>query len=390
MTRTPSTPWAVLLLATASVAQQGPATQPNPWLPFRNPSRNYEPPQDLYGDLRIMHNLAEAASKDQVSYDEHGRQVIAVHEWQEARERIRSKVPNLGGYLGMVAWESASVEDRAIALYGMFFLDDVSKVFELIPLLPGEPIPKLRERGFVRAVEFLRVHWPQNGADGKPKYGLDWSPWIALLAIDNAGDQAQASWFLTQLAAIRPDTAERLFAEARPALKKLLAGRHAVVREHAQMLVQALDPQHRQPPPDGAGNDVRQRWLADVEYDLLPPIHVVSAGLVDLHPGPDRDRIVEVGRDLLQRDAIGVVSSGKRKDGGHYRGLRLARVPEPLDRLLLPLDAVITNVNAAPVASHEELLAAIEAGVRRGQILVEFVHGGASKVIEYRVRNHPR
>ena len=72
--------------------------------------------------------------------------------------------------------------------------------------------------------------------------------------------------------------------------------------------------------------------------------------------------------------------------GKASRGFKLQRVPEPLDMLQIPQDAVITAINGVPVSDSKGLLETLTKllGNRRA-LLVEFIAGDKAKAIEYRV-----
>ena len=106
-----------------------------------------------------------------------------------------------------------------------------------------------------------------------------------------------------------------------------------------------------------------------------------------LHQSDELDRVGEVGREALTTNEIGETASGKLSSGLYYRGYRINRLPEPLDKLGIPVGAVITSVNSQPVSSAKKLLDITERGLKDGRrVLVEFVLRGQSRVMEYRLR----
>ena len=159
------------------------------------------------------------------------------------------------------------------------------------------------------------------------------------------------------------------------------------IRDEAFELIAAADPKSRPAlPTDSDPSDV-ETWLSAVLYELYPPIRVISNGLIDLYPSADLDEVVEVGTELLKRDGIGSVRNGQTNNGAYYRGFHIGRTPEPLDKLGLPIGAIITSINGQPVSESAQLLEVIKTELEvRLQFLVEYVHDGEMLAIEYRVR----
>ena len=127
-------------------------------------------------------------------------------------------------------------------------------------------------------------------------------------------------------------------------------------------------------------------WLDDVLYDVFPPIRIISPGLVDLYASEDLDQVIEKGRDVLSREAIGEPDSGKLPNGLFYRGFRIATLPRPLNKLGLPVGAVVTTIQGQPVATGAQILTALETWFANSRsVMVEYVEGGRTKAIEYRL-----
>lgn len=377
--------------------------------PFRNPDKNLQPPMELYEELRTMLAIARDPSVKK-SYDEEGREVCDHSAWREAMSRAQIKSARMGGYLAVVCQESGDAGDRALALYGAYWLDSLQDTISILALIPGEPVPHLREEAMLRALPFLRVQLAKNrGGEGgarkaspvdhahgnviggyvyehpdAPLYDFDVAPWCALLETPQARDRAQGLWFLAEVAAIRREYGLAALGLVQHLLPALAIEREAEVRRHARRLLATLDPRERPEPVADAPDDEVRAWVEAVLYEIFPPIRQVSSGLIELYPSKDLDRIIATGKDVLERDAIGQTASGK-VNGMFYRGFKVQRIPEPLDLLRLPKDAVITHVNGQPVTDSATLLRAIEATAGKGSLMVEYVASGQQYAIEYKL-----
>jgi hypothetical protein len=392
------------LFLTATASAQAPSKD---WrMPFRSPETNLEPPLAMYEPLRVMRQLARSG-KVPMRLDDEGIEVSDDPEWRRACQRLLETRQD-AGYLSLVIRESASVEDRAVAFYGAFYQPDPAQVMALIAHIPGEPVRELREEAYRRALDFLRVHLPKvNAGDaasttpaqvgpagvtppkpGEHTYQLDLEPFVALLRVDDPTDRAQGMWFLGEVVRIRPDLADDVLAAVKAWLPELLVAADAGVRAGARSLLALLDPKHRAAPPADATAEAVAAWHAAVMYDVFPPIRPVAPGLTELWPSEDLERVVEVGQRVLLEGSLGDPWSGRLRDGGPYRGLRIAKVPEPLEKLGLEVDQVVTAINGSPVATCAEVLALLKSQVgHRTSFLVEFVAGGRAQAREFRRRS---
>ncbi len=345
-----------------------------------------------------MLELVQKPGEYEVRFDDDGREICTHPLWLRTREAIKGKMFNRAALFGIILRDSRLPNDRRLAAYGTFYCDDPAQIFELIAFFPGEPLREIREEAYRRAIGFLRVHWTKNALprEGVPPdpdypphalYQLEVGPYLALLEVEEARDRAQGLWFLGELCRIRADSAKTVFQHARKPVRALLVAEDRLVRQQARDFVLAVDPAHREPPPHDATDAALLAWLDAVIYEVFPPIRSVSKGRVDLFPSADLDRRVEVGRVARSRAAIGEPEQGKLAGGVLYRGFRVARLPAPLDKLRIPLGAVITAVNGMPVATGAELLAAVEKGVPHRQVLlVEYVRGGRAEAMEFRLQ----
>ena len=361
---------ALAALAAAPTAQAG-------WLPFRKPSQKLETPVEVMELLEPMRRIAEAGEVA-VSFVE-GVEVADSPEWRRLRNELKGKIARKGGQLGAIVWDSISVEDRTTALYGIYYVDDAKATIELIPLIAGEPVYDLRRRHYPRAIEFLNVHWKK----GSP-HTLNAAPFFGLLRTGDVRDEAQGLWFLTRLLELRPEEAVKFLEESQDVLRKLLTSKNDDVRAHARAFLEMVAPQLPAPRRDEDAD--RLRWLDAALYQVLPPLRARGTGVLELYPSEDRDKVVAVGREALRGDSIFLKAQGRTRDGAQYRGLRVARLPEPLEKLGIPLDAVLTALNGSPITDGPALLAQVETLVKTQRaLLLEYVHEGAQRVMEFRL-----
>lgn len=398
-------------LVTAPLASQAAEPEQADWrLPFRNPSQKLDPPENMYRELQVM--LARSrASGVEPYFNKDGIEVCDDNTWREAHRRLLALERQDAGYLSQVIRLSGSVEDREIALYGMYYNRDLSLVMQLINHIPGEPVRRLREDGYLRAARFLSAQLPKKNAGSleewkkirvgpggtmPPKPGeftfeFDEFPFFMLLNTDSPIDQRQALWFLGEVVKARPSTWKDYLAAASPVLYPLALHDDAGVRQSTRDFIALLDPdgEKRKAPGDDAPDSEINAWLDAIMYDIFPPIRHISPGLVDLYPSDDLKAIMATGTRLLQDGSLGDPTSGKTKGKTptYYRGLRIARMPEPLDMLGLKVDWVVTAINGRPVASCAEILNVLKAEKWRRSFMVEYIADGKQHAKEFRRAN---
>ncbi len=369
-------------------------------LPFRNPSGNVEPPEELFADLQAMWNIRKGARRSEISFDDMGREIVDDPRWQRAYEAAQGKMFNMATVFGLMLRDSRVVNYRRLSAYGTFYATNPAHVFELIAFFPGEPEREIREGAFRRAIEYLRVHLPKNkpvtvdgdgeaaaGREPDSLYTLEVYPFVALLDETDFRDQAQGLWFLKEVMAIRPQGAKPILGACVDRLRRLLVSDNAEVRVQAREFLQQADPAHRDAPAEDAGDEALIAWLDAVAYDVFPPVRAMSEGLTDIYPSDDLDRIIEVGTDALERKSIGEPVTGRKRGGGTYRGFRIARLPEPLDKLRLPVGTVITSINGQPVATARSILDMLQISAKaKKRFFVEYVRDGVPMAMEYRLR----
>ena len=385
------------VLATSAIALAAalPAQVPEGLLPFRNPTKDVEVPRELFRDLLLMQATAQNPGDYEVVINHDGREHCTDPTWKKAHRSAMGKMFNMASMFGIVLRDSRHVNHRMLAAYGTFLVDDPQQVFQLIAFFPGEPVREIREAAFRRAIAFLRVHLPKNRPQPSDQehlaptalYQLEAGGFVGLLSVEDPLDQAQGLWFLAELCDIRPDSAPALLGASQEQLRELLVSDNPMVRKEARHFLHRADPQHRPMPAVDADDAALLAWLDAVLHDVFPPIRTVADGRTDLYPSKDLDRIIAVGREVLQQKSIGEPFQGRISAGLYYRGFRVARLPEPLDQLRIPVGAVITAINGQPVATAQSILDVLETVAKsQRMIMVEYVHAGGNHAMEYRLQ----
>ena len=334
--------------------------------PFRTPKGVGHIPgplRDTLTDLQEMRRLAADANKLQLKIDVDGREICSVSSWTTAYENVKANSLKMSGWLGIVMRDDTSVLKRRTAIYGMVYFNNPQEVIELISMLPGEPMRDLREDGFQRALRFLKAHYhkskPQNSRFPDngivvPRYDFNPRPFFLLLDQEDDLDKAQGLWFLAEVLRIRPDLGRIYLQELRERMPGLLLAKNPKVRLRAIEFLATIERQRDRVPDPTAFSDELEKWLKDLEYDLFPPIRHRSLGLVELYPSDDLDAVIKIGRGLLT-DSMLPRASARTKSGTVRYGVRLARLPPPLDKLGLPQNALIVAINAEPIQNAKDL-----------------------------------
>lgn len=384
----------------------GPSLTERDWrLPFRSPSRAIDPPRALYEVLNRMLGAAEDEGAV-LRFDERGIEVCDSQVWRNGFAQLQTMDARTYdiGYLSQIIRESGSATDRKIALYGMFYHPNTSAVMQMLNHIPGEPSRRLREAGYRRAIEYMRVHYRKKnegnledwskirvgpGGQMPPKPG-EWSyefdaiPYFMLLQVDSPLDQRQALWFLGEVVKIRPHLWQKYMQAALLQLYHLAAHDDRSVRQSAIDFLARLDPESRSAPAADDGQDEIKAWIDAVAYDVFPPIRPVSPGLTELYPSDEVTTMLQLGEKVLRNSSLGQPATGKFENGYDYRGLRIDRMPTPLDKLGFEVGNVVISINGQPVASCADVLRVLEALQSSPSFLVEFVHAGKRQAREIR------
>lgn len=384
--------------------------------PFRRPRDAYAPPDEAYRLLRQMQAIAAAPGANK-RYEQ-GRELVDDPRWRQAHAALLQ----LGldaGFLAQIMRLNRNAADRATAFYAAFHVADVDHVFELIAHIPGEPERRTREAALPRAVEFARAWLPRRFGDladdhkkalvaampepGSPAatargivrlpvdqdhlHSVRLVPFLQLLDVDDAIDQAQALWFLKEVFLLRQDLALLWLEPSLPRLEQLLLSPAPAVREQTIGVFAAIGPRGLRPAPEGT--EELLAWADEAAKALFPPIRNLNDAIVQLQPSPERDALVAAGEAALATAAIGDAFAGQRADGSRFRGFRVARVPDELRPLAIPVGAVITAVNGTAVLDGQGLLRTVKEQLRlQGhprKLLVEYELGGGTHAVEYRV-----
>lgn len=389
--------------------------------PFRNPVEVYAPPDRLFALLRRMRSLAESGQFP-THFDAEGREAVDHEGWRDAR----GQVDELGvdaATLAAILRTSKNVDDRATALYATYFCKQPNYVIDLLCHIPGEPERRLRERAMPLAIAWLQQHigkkfgdldadhqkaliqaMPQPGSPAAKAAGitrlpqaddllyvdnLRLYPFFQLLDLDDPLDQAQGLWFLKEVFLLRLDLALRTCEPALPRIRQLMVGDDLRVREQAIGLLAAIGPRNLPTPRPDAPAAELQTWAEQAVRALFPPIRNLNDAIVQLHPSPERDALLEALKKALEGDTVGEPSHGRTKDGMGYRGFLVRQVPEALRPLAIPAGAVITMVNGVMVTDARSLWRVGEQQLRSlphpRRLFVEYVLDGAARAIEYQI-----
>lgn len=386
--------------------------------PFRNPNDVYLPPEELFRNLRIMQDLAEAGRAEK-RFDETGREVVADPAWEKAYQEVW-KIGLDAAYLANIIRLQRHAPDRLTAFYAGFYLANSHQVLQIIEHIPGEPDRNIRQAMFPRAAEFvqkqlgrkfgelsedekkaIRELLPQPGSPAAKAQGLVRPPqdedtlhelrvvpFLQMLDLDDPLDQAQALWFLTQVFRVRLDLALVWLEPSLPRLRQLLTSPDKRVRDQAIALFETIGPKDLRRAPSEARD--LQDWAEEAARALFPPIRNLNDAILQLHPSKERDTIVEAGVKSLETSAIGDAYTGKNADGQWVRGFRLLRLPDELKPLAIPVESVITTVNGVATPNAELLLRTIREQLalqkHPRRLIVEYVLKGAPHAVEYRIQ----
>lgn len=383
-----------------------PATAMASEKPFARPFRYRNPSEDgdlsknralakLLQDLTVLQqNLSAAADR---AVDEDGRPTCASPHFQKLRDELRRRLARQGGALKWLLLRDRSTARRRACYFGALFLPETQDTLHLLRYPPHEPRSALRHEAIRWAIPFLEKQLPLQHADagGKPRgafvYEFHPLPWVDLTRAPLATDRALAYDVLAIFARARPEQAPETALMMAPWMADNLRSRHATLRAASRRFVTALEPEVRMPDDDERSVEL---WNKVLRLNF-PDIHL-RGGLCDLYPGPDLDRLVEVGETLLRRSELGRIDrvALKTKLGTRNRiGIRLRALPPPLDRLGLEEGDLLTALNGTPIASCGELLKMIEQGLdaKRRSFLLEWVDkDNVQRARQYRLAERRR
>lgn len=342
--------------------------------PFRVPMgvKDNIPAQarDLITDLTEMLRLSKLANHLQLTIDPDGREICSIKSWTQAYENVKANGLNMEGWLGKILREDDRFGTRQACIYGMFYFNDPHKIIQLISNLPGEPLSALREDGFERALRYMRVYYkeskplnpkyPDSGIV-VPRYEFNPLPFFLLLDQKKGVDQAQGLWFLSEVLKIRRDLGRIYLEELRDRILKLLVSEDKLVRKNAVAFLAAIDKNQKRVPTSSATDAELKEWYKALDYELFPPIRHVSSGRCDLYPSEELEELIKVGKRILVPVNF-PPGSARLRSGTHRYGIRLGRLPEPLNKLGLPINSVIVSINNHPIGNAK----------RAREVLVDF------------------
>lgn len=364
--------------------------------PFSKPFQVFGPKTDfelsdgwraIFRNANEMYRLwSESATR---GFDEEGRPTTREGHFATLRERLEKSLYRQGGMIRVYRMDENNAARRRASIFGSLFVTPRQDAVDLLRFLPYEPVTTLRQEAIEFSKPFLKaqVHERKTDAQGKPGepvYFVDAAPWIDLSRSRETKDRLLALDVLTEIARARPLAMRASLPYLKRWFPDLLRSKSEPLRERAKTFMTVLEPEARFP------KDVERsvEYFGRVYKKLYPPVRL-HKGRCELYPSPELDAVVAAARDLLRdRSATKMESRVVRKSIGTFDmfGLRLLRIPLPLEKAGLSTKMLLTTLNGQPIESREMLLSTIEKAVARGQtrFVVEWVtEKGELRVLTY-------
>ncbi len=368
-------PGPILLLALllpGPVRAQGgiPKRNAKPRDPFKAPFRFFVPRWsiELKGEIRAVLEEAKvleriwSSAKDR-AFDEEGRPTCKTGGFEKRVAAFRARLGTMAGHLGLVLRDHVRTDWRRAAHFASFFVPRVQDSLDLFSYLPYEPDFGARRTAIPRILPFLRAQAGRRGENGKLRYSFDYQPYVDLCRVRWTPDRRLAFRVLGTLAKADRDSVAEAARFLKPWIEKALVSGDKSPRREVVLFLNALDPDARIPSSPEEAVAAYRGLIRRLFPDIL-----LKDGLCEIRPGRDRDRLVEVGREWIRSGKVGFrdqVSVEGSPLGVAY-GLRLRKIPEPVDRLGLKEGDLLTALDGQPILSPEDLLTALEARLRAG------------------------
>ncbi len=359
-----------ILLAILPIFQQGVApAQAKPKKPFSGPFQFANPVDDrkLEGEMAKIASASEhvrdrytrAVEKD---VDESGRPLSQTAFYIKLRDQLIELLDRKGGHLRWLIQNNKSATLRRACYFGSLFVPNVQDAMHLLRYIPYEPVKSVRQTAIAQALPFLRMQLGLRSAPGsKAAFALsfDMIPWVDLTRSPHASDRVLAFRVLTVLANARPRMGVEALGKMRKWTPSLLNSKHDGIATAIRAFIQTVEPEARMPKERG---DAAIAYWRRVMDKLFPAINI-DGGIGVLYLGEELDAVVAKAVPLLRHAKLGkaVSLSLPGKFGMQHRaGVKLAALPDPLNKLGLATGDTITSINGTPVPSCADLLDAIQ------------------------------
>lgn len=311
-------------------------------------------------------------------YDETGRPHTKQAGFERLRDKVTKQLARQGGMLKWILLNDRSPSRRRACFFGSLFVPEVQDGVHLLRYIPHEPQTTLRADAIAFSRAFLekQLAEPKTDRQGRSRgyrYLFDVVPWVDLTRAPTATDRVRAFEVLTSVVRARPTVGSSIAAMMQRWIADNLTAKQPAVRKATRAWVEAFEPEAKMPGDDRGALALWSRILRKHFPDVR-----LRGGLCELYPGPDLDKIAEVGERLLRLDKLGKtkhVSIKTRLGTQHRVGVRLAAIPEPLDKLGMKEGDIVTAVNGTPITSCGDLLRVIERHLAKGNrtLLVEWI-----------------
>ncbi|HMQ20949.1 MAG TPA: hypothetical protein PKE00_00560 [Planctomycetota bacterium] len=350
--------------------------------PFSQPFRTVQPKtsfelskdwQQLLGDGHEMYRLwRESPSR---GFDEHGRPTSAEKHYATLRERVSKQLDRQGGMLRAYRTDEVAAARRQTWAFLSLFVTPEQDAVDLLRYLPYEPDAGVRQAVIECSLPFLaaQARATEDGDASIAKHFVDAAPWIDLTRAPEARDRILGLTALTEIAKARRVAMRATLPYMKRWFPDLLRSKSELLRQKARDFVATLEPQASFPKDIEASVDYFER----VYKQLFPPIRL-NQGRCELHPSPELDALVEVGRAFLADASMTKRESAvvRTKLATFEKlGFRILRLPEGLDKVGFAVGDIITTLDGLGTTNAKDMLAELERGFAAGKrrFVVEWV-----------------
>ncbi len=333
--------------------------------------------------LRLLQNAEHllkiwVADKSR-TFDAEGRPWSKIPDFERILKKFRPQLTRQAGYLLFVLSNFSASHFRRAAHFAALFLPTPQETLYLLPYAPYEPDFGIRREALSRMIPFLDRHLNPKTPDGQraPYYIFDPIPFLNLCRASWVPDRILAFKVLTVLARYRPKDAAVGLRRIRPWIQKSLEDKSPYLQKAAKALIRTLEAN----PTAGPLEDISDCMSRlDLAIDRELPRVFLQGGLCEIF-SPDTEpmkALAKEGLAWIQSGKVGFVDT-VRIVGSKYkrstRGLRLRKVPKPLQVFGLQEGDCITAINGFPIRNHQDLAKTLKERLRHlpTSITVEWV-----------------